>query len=242
MKAYKGILFDLDHTLFDHDTAQNEALNVFHARYVKSHGHELAAFKKLFYEINKPLWDQVATDELSMTALKTKRFEILSEKLNIPWNMEEAAEYYLKFAGKHGEWLPGAEDAVDDLIAKGYQIGILTNGYKLAQEDKRDRLGLHPDAGRCKCFIVSEEHGFLKPHKKIFDIALELMNLPKEEILMVGDSLLSDGQGAENAGIDFCWINPLRKRRTNSAPLIHLNLASVAALPQHLPDIVAESF
>ena len=41
--------------------------------------------------------------------------------------------------------------------------------------------------------------------------ALEILNLPARDVLMIGDSLSSDIQGAINVGIPACWYNPARK-------------------------------
>ena len=49
--------------------------------------------------------------------------------------------------------------------------------------------------------VTSEEVGFEKPNKKIFDMALKKLNLPKEKVIMIGDSLQKDVESAEKYGI-----------------------------------------
>ena len=50
--------------------------------------------------------------------------------------------------------------------------------------------------------------GVNKPDKRFFDIIFEnIENKDKSSILIVGDDLTSDVQGAINAGIDSCWFN-----------------------------------
>lgn len=237
---YEGILFDLDDTLFDYESAEG-ALNTFHTDHnIELHGYKLEEFKSAFVNINRTLWDQTHSGKLTAKELKTKRFELLSEELKISWNIEEISEYYIKTVGEHGTWLPGVEEAYDSLIRKGYKIGILTNGFKIMQEGKRERLGLNPGAARCKCFVISEEHGFSKPDKQIFNLTLELLELPKEKVLMVGDSLTIDGKGAQNTGMDFCWINRNEKERLESDPFVHFDLPSVVELSMLLPNIKKE--
>ena len=59
--------------------------------------------------------------------------------------------------------------------------------------------------------FVSEKLDAEKPSRKIFDAALRTLGVEnKEHVLMVGDSLSSDIQGGENAGLDTCWFNPSR--------------------------------
>lgn len=50
--------------------------------------------------------------------------------------------------------------------------------------------------------------GVNKPDKRFFDIIFEdITNKDKSSILMIGDDLKSDVQGAINAEIDSCWFN-----------------------------------
>ena len=51
--------------------------------------------------------------------------------------------------------------------------------------------------------------GFKKKKKKFFQKVFDRIGDYKpEEILIVGDSLTSDMQGGNNAGIHTCWFNP----------------------------------
>lgn len=57
-------------------------------------------------------------------------------------------------------------------------------------------------------------HYYGKPYRRIFELAIERLNLDlnlklnldKKKILMVGDTLENDIQGAINAGIDSAWV------------------------------------
>ncbi|MBP3952529.1 HAD family hydrolase [Bacillus suaedae] len=55
--------------------------------------------------------------------------------------------------------------------------------------------------------ITSEDVKSYKPRPEMFERALELSNLSKDEVLHIGDSLLSDVKGAMNIGIKSVWIN-----------------------------------
>lgn len=234
MTLYRGLLFDLDHTLFDYELAQEGALKQLYNFYVEQTEIEYTEFKMHFLSINKPLWEQVYAGKLKTNELKVKRFTLLKEKLNLNWNEHNISEYYINALGDHGGWLPGAENVIQVLLKKGYQIGVLTNGYSLMQNKKRARLKLTSDI--CPCFIISDEYGFSKPDKRIFEIAVKKMELNAKEILMIGDSLVSDGRGAELAGIDFCWINPEKKKIPMDAPNIKFNIPSVENLHAALED------
>jgi 2-haloalkanoic acid dehalogenase type II len=55
--------------------------------------------------------------------------------------------------------------------------------------------------------ITSEDVKSYKPRPEMFEQALKLSNLSKDEVLHVGDSLSSDVNGAMNMGIKSVWIN-----------------------------------
>lgn len=57
--------------------------------------------------------------------------------------------------------------------------------------------------------FISEEVGCEKPGIEFFEHVWEQIGLyEKEEVMIVGDSLTSDIQGGNNAGIVCCWYNP----------------------------------
>ncbi|WP_153448089.1 5-amino-6-(5-phospho-D-ribitylamino)uracil phosphatase YigB [Vibrio algicola] len=64
--------------------------------------------------------------------------------------------------------------------------------------------------------------GWAKPHGEMFTTALAHLNLPPENVLHVGDNLVSDVAGAKYAGMSACWINDFSKVLTqqNDAKLL----------------------
>lgn len=52
----------------------------------------------------------------------------------------------------------------------------------------------------------SSDHGMVKPSPKPFEIVVKQLNLPKEECLVVGDSVRRDLGGAVAAGIDCILV------------------------------------
>lgn len=62
--------------------------------------------------------------------------------------------------------------------------------------------------------LSSEGARAYKPHQAIFERLSEVVGVPREEILYVGDSPFADVTGARNAGLQAAWIN-----RHGSRPL-----------------------
>ncbi len=56
--------------------------------------------------------------------------------------------------------------------------------------------------------ITSENAGYQKPRKEIFEYAIKSANARKNESVMIGDYFKIDIEGAKNAGIDQVFFNP----------------------------------
>lgn len=65
--------------------------------------------------------------------------------------------------------------------------------------------------------ITSEDVRSYKPRPEIFHEALRKYGLDKQDVLHIGDSLTSDIQGAQGAGIQAAWVN--RKGKTAPDPI-----------------------
>jgi putative hydrolase of the HAD superfamily len=55
--------------------------------------------------------------------------------------------------------------------------------------------------------VVSDEHGWRKPHPKIFADALSALDVEPGAALFVGDSPQDDIVGAKAVGMDVAWVN-----------------------------------
>ena len=66
--------------------------------------------------------------------------------------------------------------------------------------------------------ILSEDARVQKPHKAIFDYALQNTNSRRSESIMIGDSWEADISGAYHAGIDQIWFNPQNEQSRDFIP------------------------
>ena len=48
--------------------------------------------------------------------------------------------------------------------------------------------------------VISDDHGFRKPHSRLFSVALEILQISPGQLLHTGDDPVCDWQGAEAAG------------------------------------------
>ena len=70
--------------------------------------------------------------------------------------------------------------------------------------------------GLISATISSSDHGRMKPHPSIFTAALQLLDVPAADALMVGDSLKHDVEGALGVGMRAVLLN----RGDSAAPAV----------------------
>jgi len=198
---YCWIIFDADGTLFDYDAAERNALtNTFLDFSIQISENEIREYRV----INESLWEKFENGDIAINDLRTKRFSILFEHLGFNINPDSFSEKYLSHLSNGSQLLPNAESVVK-ILSKHFNLVILTNGIAKVQ---RSRFKNSLIMQYFKDIIISEEEGFSKPSKEIFDITFKrLGNPPKGEVMIVGDSLTSDIAGGNNYGIDTCWIS-----------------------------------
>lgn len=79
----------------------------------------------------------------------------------------------------------------------GYRIGILAGNSAASQRQKLDVCGLLP---LTDALVLTAELGTRKPDPKVFEECTRLLDLPPEQLVMVGNNPFRDMQGACNAG------------------------------------------
>jgi 2-haloacid dehalogenase len=210
---YGYLLFDLDGTLFDYDKAESDALKNTFFHFGFEYDFE---FLTQYRELNHVIWQEFEKGNISQRELKTKRFDQLANALNLNFDSTRFSDNYLLNLSKGTSLLNGAEELLKSLFGKT-KLYLITNGLTIVQRPriKNSVIGKFFDG-----IIISEEVGFAKPQKEIFDLAFDIMDNPaKKEVLMIGDSLTSDIAGGINYGIDTCWYNPnVQKMDKNIKP------------------------
>ncbi|WP_226038281.1 HAD family hydrolase [Aquibacillus saliphilus] len=106
--------------------------------------------------------------------------------------------------------------SVLDKLKEDFQLLLLTNGSPDLQHTK---LKITPELKPYfDHIVISGDFGRGKPDPEIFNYALNLISKPKEEVVMVGDNLMTDILGANRAGIKTIWINREEKPRSEITP------------------------
>ena len=201
--TYKFLLFDLDHTLLDFDTAEDVALT----QLLKEEGVEdIQAYKDYYVPMNKLLWKNLELKKITKKELVNTRFAKLFAHFGIEKDGAYLAERYQFFLSKQGQTFPGVEDLLRKLISQGYELYAATNGITSIQTGRVKQSGISP---YFKEIFISEQLNTQKPDAEFYEkIGARIPNFNKNHALMIGDSLSADIQGGNNAGIDTIWYNP----------------------------------
>ena len=201
--TYKFILFDLDHTLLDFDTAEDVALT----QLLKEEGVEdIQAYKDYYVPMNKALWKYLEQKKITKQELVNTRFSRLFAHFGIEKDGVYLAERYQFYLAQQGQVFSGAMELLDSLIDRGYELYAATNGITNIQTGRLAQSGLAPYFNQV---FISEQLQTQKPDALFYEkIGQQIAGFDKEKTLMIGDSLTADIQGGNNAGIDTIWYNP----------------------------------
>jgi len=129
----------------------------------------------------------------------------------------------------HFEMYDDAAPVLKGLQERGLKVGVISNSHR-SLDAFREHFSLN---GLIHVCVSSSEHGYMKPHRSIFDAALERAGVTAAESTMVGDSLKHDVEGALKAGMQAVLL-----RRSGEVPL-HLpaDLRVIRSLFE-LPDLL----
>ena len=218
MPDVKGILFDLDNTLYDRDRT-------------------FVAWAQWFVRdrLGVPVGTALADTVDLLVALDANGYGprdamFRQLKRHHPCLTEEVETLVDAFREQLLAHLDAVDEGTSQLLSAldraGMPWGIVTNGSR-NQLLKVHKLGL---ATQTSCVIVSEIHGARKPAPEIFLAAAARLGVDPGQILFVGDNPEADIVGAARVGMQTAWL-----RRTREWPT---DLAEVA--PGAVIDSLAE--
>jgi len=109
-----------------------------------------------------------------------------------------AREIYDEWAAcQHFTMYDDVPDVLRALHASGLKMGLISNSHRCLAS-----FQTHFDLqGLFAVTVSSVEHGYMKPHRSIFEAALRAARVEAAEAVMVGDSLTHDVDGARRLGM-----------------------------------------
>ena len=194
----RAVLFDLDDTLYDRDATVRTVFESQRAAFATELG---AIDRDRFVARGMELDDHGMGD-------KAVVYRILGAELGLA---ESLAERLLAdFWERYFEECRPSEDTLATLAtlrARGFKIGMITNGGGETQRRKIASLGIE-DA--FDVILISEIEGIRKPDPVIFQRALERLGVTADQAIFVGDNPVADIGGALAVGLRPVWKRSYR--------------------------------
>ena len=158
------------------------------------------------------LLERYAGHEAALEAGPYRRYrEILAEagrRIGRDYGVEPADEDVRAFAASVGDW-PAFPDSAAALatLAGRFRLGVITNCDDDLFAASNRRLGVTFD-----WIVTAEQAGSYKPDPRNFELAFERIDVPRERILHVAQSLFHDHVPAKALGMTTVWIDRRRDR------------------------------
>jgi HAD superfamily hydrolase (TIGR01549 family) len=209
MTDIRVVLFDLDETLFDHQHACLSGLTAVAERHTHLQRQPLAELELAYFRLLNAGHADVLAGRISRVDARTSRFRRLVEHFGGEVSAAEAATLAALYQSSYLDArrpIAGAVDLLQHLHGR-VAVGVVTNNFAVQQQDTLRCCGL---TGFVSFLVTSEDVGFPKPHRAMFDAALARAGCAPYQAVMVGDSWESDVMGALQAGIRPVWFNRRR--------------------------------
>lgn len=219
---YKYLFFDLDRTLWDFETNSQLTLDMLYHKYgLDQKTEHFIQFHEVYKKINGKLWELYAKNKISKEELRSQRFIQTLETLHIPdvKLADKLDREYLARSPYQTQLFPHTKETLEILKSQGYRMSIITNGFAEVQTIKLKNSGIDTYFEHVIC---SEQVGFSKPDKKVFEYAMNRSKAKNIDSIMIGDDINGDVLGAESAGIRGVLFdeNP-KKNYTSDITRIH---------------------
>lgn len=223
----KTVFFDLDDTLFDHQYSRRcgfMALKAMHQALSAADIQDMEIFHEQLIWAN---FTKVLDGEISVYDAMTERIRTLCTRFGLtlaPADVPETVRRYDAAYQNNRRAVPGSRELLA-LLKEDAHIGIITNGFCDLQEEKIATCGISP---LIDILIISEEAGYKKPDRRIFETALAQAEADPVESVYVGDSWNIDILPASACGMKAVWLN--RYRQPCPDPSLAREITSYAGL------------
>lgn len=173
-------------------------------------------FHDIYLAENNRLWELYHHGKVEKDFLVNERFRYVLDAVGYPGDCAGMAalmnEEYLRYLATLSLAVPGAHALCERLLARGLQVNALSNGFKGVQQRKLESAGLLHYLSHV---VLSDDCGYTKPMRGIFEHAQQVTGADASQCLMIGDNPEADIAGAHEAG----WHT------------IYFNLKSIPAIP-----------
>jgi putative hydrolase of the HAD superfamily len=203
----KAVLFDLYNTLIEiqTDEGRHEVWETL-ARFLRYRGLRADAehmYNNYFSQV------ELSKNECPEEHAEVDVVEIFGRMLNemghqgAPSFPEEVTQLFRALSVVRFGTFPDTIRSLEALKQK-FILGLISDAQRAFFDPEVAMTGLH---SFMDVIVVSSDYGYRKPDPRLFFKALEILRLPAEQAVYVGDNVERDICGAKNAGMEAILIN-----------------------------------
>ena len=199
----KAVFFDLYQTLVRYQPSQEEL----EAKALKSFGFDvspenlrhpiLTANEYIYQQIAKRPLSQRSREELMALYMEYQRIVLKEAGLEADEKVVMGLLGMMQKAKMDLVLFDDVLEALDDLKKRGLKLGMISN-IERDMSATLEKLGL---STQLDIVVTSQDAGFTKPQREIFQYALDRSGIKPDEAVYVGDQYQVDVIGAESAGM-----------------------------------------
>ena len=215
---YKYLIFDVDDTLLDFNSAYTKAQEVIAKRLGIENSDE---YKQLDDKCVWRAWRECGSENTETKDVQDnyhiyyfqyikKHFFYLVQELQMEIDANELVRCYIESISSSKDLMECDTLHVYMELAKSYRLVLATNGIESIQNPRISEF--IPFTYKT---YISESIGHIKPSKLFFDSVIQDLGCEIKDCLMIGDSMTNDIIGAKEIGMDVCYYNFKQKTSTN---------------------------
>lgn len=215
----KGVIFDLDDTLYDYESVNKIVLEDLYTYASNLLGISRREFKVAYLcgrEETKRLISNCASVHNRLLYCQHALEFLNINSMKYSYSLYNF--YWEQFIDKI-ELYSGVEEFLQRLKNNGIVVSICTDMTVEIQHRKIQKLRIEE---YIDYIVSSEEAGREKPSEIMFDLCLKKMKLNKSEVIMLGDSYKKDVCGALNYGIKAALYD-INNKHNRSDCLVYNN-------------------
>lgn len=222
-RVVKAVGFDLDGTLFDHRGAATDGVR----RFLRGLGVDpTASAVDLWFAVEGAEFELWRAGRLGFQEQRRRRVRTVLTTLGVdfedePVRLDLLFKRYLTEYRRAWRLFPDVVETLTSLRARGYRVGLLTNGNEEQQLAKLSATGLSESFD---VVCISEAIGVQKPDSRAFETLARLLGVEPHQCLFIGDNPDQDVAGATAAGMGSSLIE---RHRTGNPGLLALTEAAL---------------
>lgn len=216
----KGVVFDLDHTLYDRDASSRAAMSRFfdeHPEYIVPGVSREQACEAIVAAEHKYIYGGwKALDE------RLREQGVLRGDFTTWFLCDYFQTQYAAHMGRY----PFVHALFDRLRAMGLKVALITNGNERHQTGKVNALGEAFDE-----IIIGSDPATRKPHPDLFLEMARRLGCEPGELIYAGDNPVNDVDASRRAGYVAVWVRTITPWLFPEIPEPEYQVDTVAEIP-----------